>query len=137
MHASGEVVVSSNRKIVQHLGGGIISKILVKEGQAVKKDEPLVLLSDVKEKANLSIIKEKLLSLLATEARLIAIRGGLDTIEFPDEVKELSDGDLANKVMKNQIILFDSQHKSILGKTDIFTVFVTDFAEIFWEKIQI
>ncbi|WP_175937840.1 HlyD family type I secretion periplasmic adaptor subunit [Wolbachia endosymbiont of Madathamugadia hiepei] len=119
VHASGEVIVSSNRKIVQHLGGGIISKILVKEGQAVKKDEPLVLLSDVNEKANLSIIKEKLLSLLATEARLITIRGGLDTIEFPDEVKELSDGNLASKVMKNQIRLFDSQHKSILGKTDI------------------
>ncbi|MGL9688524.1 MAG: HlyD family type I secretion periplasmic adaptor subunit [Wolbachia sp.] len=119
VHASGEVIVSSNRKIVQHLGGGIISKILVKEGQAVKKDEPLVLLSDVNEKANLSIIKEKLLSLLATEARLIAIREGLDTIEFPDEVKELSDGNLASKVMKNQIRLFDSQHKSILGKTDI------------------
>lgn len=37
VHASGEVIVSSNRKIVQHLGGGIISKILVKESQAVKK----------------------------------------------------------------------------------------------------
>jgi len=119
VHASGEVTVTSNRKIVQHLGGGIISKILVKEGQAVKKDEPLVLLSDVNEKANLNIIKEKLLSLLATEARLIAIRGGLDTIEFPDEVKELSDGNLASKVMKNHIRLFDSQHKSILGKTGI------------------
>ncbi|MGL9732967.1 MAG: HlyD family type I secretion periplasmic adaptor subunit [Wolbachia sp.] len=119
VHGSGEVIVSSNKKIVQHLGGGIISKILVKEGQAVKKDEPLVLLNDVNEKANLSIIKEKLLSLLATEARLIAIRGGLDTIEFLDEVKELSYGNLASKVMKNQIRLFDSQHKSILVKIDI------------------
>ncbi|KJH40052.1 type I secretion membrane fusion protein, HlyD family [Dictyocaulus viviparus] len=97
VHTSGEVIVSSNRKIVQHLGGGIISKILVKDGQAVKKDEPLVLSSDINVKANLSIIKEKLLLLLATEARLIAIRGGLDTIEFPDEVKELFDGNLAKK----------------------------------------
>ncbi|MGL9681512.1 MAG: HlyD family type I secretion periplasmic adaptor subunit [Wolbachia sp.] len=119
VHANGEVIVSSNRKIVQHLAGGIISKILVKDGQAVKKDEPLVLLSDVNEKANLSIIKEKLLSLLAAEARLIAIRGGFDTIKFPDEVKELSDDNLASKVMKDQIRLFDSQHKSILVRTDI------------------
>ncbi len=37
VRASGEVIVSSSRKVVQHLGGGIISKILVKEGQAVKK----------------------------------------------------------------------------------------------------
>ncbi|WP_168463829.1 HlyD family type I secretion periplasmic adaptor subunit [Wolbachia endosymbiont of Ctenocephalides felis wCfeT] len=119
VHASGEVIVSSNRKIVQHLGGGIISKILVKDGQAVKKDEPLVLLSDVSEKANLSIIKEKLLSYLATEARLLAIRGGLDTLEFSDEIKTLSSEELVNKVIKNQVKLFSSQRKSILGKTDI------------------
>ena len=120
VHASGEVVVSSNRKIVQHLGGGIISKILVKEGQAVKKDEPLVLLSDVNEKANLSIIKEKLLSFLATEARLLAIRDGVETLEFSNEIKELlPNEELIDKVMKNQVKLFDSQRKSILGKTDI------------------
>ncbi|AAW70898.1 HlyD family type I secretion periplasmic adaptor subunit [Wolbachia endosymbiont of Brugia malayi] len=119
VHASGEVIVSSNRKVIQHLGGGIISKILVKEGQVVKKGEPLVLLSDVNERANLSIIKEKLLSLLVTEARLIAIRGDFDTVEFPDEVKKLSNDELANKVMKNQIKLLNSQRKSILGKTDI------------------
>ncbi|QKX02849.1 HlyD family type I secretion periplasmic adaptor subunit [Wolbachia endosymbiont of Litomosoides sigmodontis] len=119
VHASGEVIVSSNRKVVQHLGEGIISKILVKEGQAVKKDEPLVLLNDINEKANLSIIKEKLLSLLATETRLIAIREGFYAVEFPDEVKRLSDDELVNKVIKNQVELFNSQRKSILGKTDV------------------
>ncbi|UIP91862.1 HlyD family type I secretion periplasmic adaptor subunit [Wolbachia pipientis] len=119
VHANGEVIVSSNRKIVQHLGGGIISKILVKEGQTVKKDEPLVLLSDVNEKANLSIIKEKLLSFLSTEARLIAMREDLDTLEFSDEVKRLSNDELVDKAIKNQVKLFNSQRKSILGKTDI------------------
>ncbi len=119
VRASGEVIVSSSRKVVQHLGGGIISKILVKEGQAVKKNEPLVLLNDVNEKANLSIAKEKLLSLLTTEARLIAIRAGLDKIEFPDEVKKLSNSELVNRVVKNQIELFYSQRKSELGKTGV------------------
>jgi len=119
VHASGEVIVSTSRKIVQHLGGGIISKILVTEGQAVKKDEPLVLLSDVNEKANLSIIKEKLLSFLATEARLMAIRGDLDILEFSDEMKKLSSEEVVNKVIKNQIKLFNSQRKSILGKISI------------------
>lgn len=119
VHASGEVIVSSNRKIVQHLGGGIINKILVTEGQAVRKDDHLVLLSDVSEKANLSIIKEKLLSFLATEARLISIRGDLDILEFSDEIKKLSSNEVVNKVIKNQIKLFNSQKKSILGKTGI------------------
>ncbi|MDG7056174.1 MAG: HlyD family type I secretion periplasmic adaptor subunit [Wolbachia endosymbiont of Meromenopon meropis] len=119
VHASGEVIVSSNRKIVQHLGGGIINKILVKEGQSVKKDESLILLNDINEKVNLSIIKEKLLSLLATEARLIAISTNLDSVEFSDEIRDFSDISLVNEVIKNQIRLFDFQRRGILGKIDI------------------
>ncbi|OEY86860.1 hemolysin D [Wolbachia pipientis] len=119
VHARGEVIVSSNRKIIQHLGGGIISKILVKDGQVVKKDEPLVLLSNVNEKANLSITKEKLLSLSATEARLIAIRGDLDTLIFSDYIRSLSSNEVVDRVIKNQIKLFNSQRNSILGKINI------------------
>ncbi|QKX01710.1 HlyD family type I secretion periplasmic adaptor subunit [Wolbachia endosymbiont of Cruorifilaria tuberocauda] len=119
VRANGEVVVSSNRKVIQHLGGGVIKKILVREGQIVKKDEPLVLLNDINEKANLNIIKEKLLSLLANESRLISIREGLDKINFPDEVKKLTKSELVNKVVKNQIKLFYSHCSSILGKTNI------------------
>ena len=119
VHASGEVIVSSKKKVVQHLGGGIISKILVSEGQTVKKDEALVILSDVNERANLSIIKEKLLSFFATEARLTAIRGNLDILEFSDEMKSLSNDEVVSKVIKNQVKLFNSQRKSILGKVNI------------------
>ncbi len=36
-----------------------------------------------------------------------------------DEVKKLSNDELVNKVIKNQVKLFNSQRKSILGKTDI------------------
>ncbi|WFW29865.1 MAG: HlyD family type I secretion periplasmic adaptor subunit [Wolbachia endosymbiont of Menacanthus eurysternus] len=119
VHASGEVTVSSNKKVIQHPNGGIINKILVKDGQTVKKDEPLILLCDTDEKANLNIIKKKLLLLLATEARLVAVTQGVETIEFSNEIKKLSDEDFTNKIIKNQIKLFNSQHKSILGKIHI------------------
>lgn len=93
---------------------------MVKEGQAAKKDEPLVLLNDANEKVNLSIIKEKLLSFLATETRLIANRAVLAQLNFLMKLKKkLSDDELTNKSTKNQIKLFNSQDKSILGKNDI------------------
>lgn len=63
------------------------------------------------------------MSLWTTEARLIDIREDLDTIEFPNEVKELSEGELANKVMKNQIRLFNSD--------SIWCKFSSNF-DIFW-----
>ena len=52
----GEVVPSSNTKIIQHLEGGIVEKIFVKEGDKVKKGDPLYQLknsfyiSDIKQK---------------------------------------------------------------------------------------
>lgn len=57
--------------------------------------------------------------LLTTEARLIAIEAGLDEIKFPDEIKKLSNSEFTNRIITNQIKLFYSQHKSILGKIDV------------------
>ncbi len=57
--APGEVVSSLNRQVVQHLEGGIIHQILVQDGDAVSKGQPLVLLNDTAAKANLGIIKRK------------------------------------------------------------------------------
>ena len=42
--AIGKIIPSSQVKSVQHLEGGIISEILVREGEEVKKDQPLVAL---------------------------------------------------------------------------------------------
>ena len=40
--ASGELVLQGSRKVVQHLEGGILSKILVKDGDHVSADQPLI-----------------------------------------------------------------------------------------------
>ncbi len=117
--APGEVVLFSHKKTIQHLEGGIISKILVKEGQSVKKGDPLIYFSDVSAKANLGIIKEKLLTSLATEARLSAVRDNLDKIDFPDEIIALSNNETVNKVVEGQEKLFNSYRKTVLGQVDI------------------
>ncbi len=40
--ATGEVIPSTQLKTVQHLEGGIVSKILVREGERVKKNQKMV-----------------------------------------------------------------------------------------------
>ena len=43
----GTVVVSGKRKAVQSLGGGVMSQILVREGQTVRQGEPLFRLDQI------------------------------------------------------------------------------------------
>ena len=45
---NGQVVSSAHNKMIQHLEGGIVEAILVKEGQSVKKDQPLLKIKNEK-----------------------------------------------------------------------------------------
>ena len=44
-NAEGQIIPVGEIKTIQHLEGGIIEKILVKESEAVTKDQPLVILA--------------------------------------------------------------------------------------------
>lgn len=75
--ASGVVSPEGSRRTIQHLEGGIIREILVKEGSKVKAGEPLLVLADVGAQAEVAALTTRLRALAATEARLSAERLGL------------------------------------------------------------
>jgi multidrug resistance efflux pump len=54
--APGTVTVEGHRKAVQHLQGGIVKEILVREGQTVQSEEPLLILDDTQARAELGIV---------------------------------------------------------------------------------
>ncbi len=91
--APGVVEVESSRKVVQHLEGGIISQILVKDGDRVTEGQPLVLLDDTKARANFTAIEGQVLDLQARQARLLAERDGLGSIAFPPELLKRAERD--------------------------------------------
>jgi HlyD family type I secretion membrane fusion protein len=70
--APGVIKMEANTKLVQHLEGGIVRRILVKEGQQVKAGEPVVELEDTEASASLSIVNDQLDAELAKLARLQA-----------------------------------------------------------------
>lgn len=78
--ASGQVVVESNRKTVQHLEGGVIGEILVREGETVGAGAVLARLDDTVQLANVALIDGQLMELYARRARLEAERDGRDEI---------------------------------------------------------
>jgi membrane fusion protein, adhesin transport system len=88
VRGEGKVIPSGQTKIIQHLEGGIIADILVREGQNVKKGQALYRLSQAFFQADQ---KEKEMDLLALEARELRLRAEIDDAEdldFPKKLKE-------------------------------------------------
>jgi HlyD family type I secretion membrane fusion protein len=84
--ANGQVAVMTNRKTIQHLEGGIIEKISVKEGDIVEEGQELVRLDSTQAKGNYTVLSARLALLRATEARLSAESIDASDIAFPVEV---------------------------------------------------
>jgi len=80
--ASGEIVLSSDRKTVQHLEGGLITNIYVKEGEAVEKGQPLIAVQDLAEQARIQALTLELVNSNALIARLSAERDLSNQPEF-------------------------------------------------------
>ncbi|MBU0824074.1 MAG: HlyD family type I secretion periplasmic adaptor subunit [Alphaproteobacteria bacterium] len=74
------------RRTVQHLEGGIVRQFLVKEGQAVRAGEPLVLFDATQNDASDAALRSSFYGLLAQDARLTAERLGLPTVNYPAEL---------------------------------------------------
>lgn len=90
--ASGTVVVENNVKKVQHLTGGIVEEVLVKEGDAVKAGQILIKLDGTTVRANLSIVQNTLAQLYARRARLLAEQLGSDDFTIPEDLSQLISG---------------------------------------------
>ncbi len=56
--ASGEIILSSNKKIISHLEGGVIEEIKVQEGQKVVEGEDLIILNNIQAKTKISQVIE-------------------------------------------------------------------------------
>ncbi len=97
--APGLVTVESNRKSIQHLEGGVVSEILVREGQLVSKNDVLIRLDSKIASANLALIDGQLTELYARRVRLIAERDNLNSIPPPEGLIEV----LANNKFKEKL----------------------------------
>lgn len=86
--STGMVVPYTQNQVVQHLEGGIVSDILVKEGDPVEKDQVLVRIDDGEAKSNLEQTLTQLVAKRASLARLEAELTDAETILFPDDLPE-------------------------------------------------
>lgn len=113
--APGVVEVETSRKTVQHLEGGIISQILVKDGDSVTEGQPLIELNDVKARSTLVAQQAQLADAQTRQARLQAERDGRDTVEFPAALvaQAESDPNLAQTLAGQRDIF--AAHRNVLN----------------------
>ncbi|BDT68989.1 type I secretion system membrane fusion protein PrsE [Comamonadaceae bacterium OS-1] len=83
--ASGQVVVSGNRKLVQNLAPGMVEAILVKDGDVVQSGDVLVRLDTTAARAQYETARAQWITAKASEARFLADTTGQKDIRFPPE----------------------------------------------------
>jgi HlyD family type I secretion membrane fusion protein len=117
--APGIVSVESQRKRIDHLTGGLIDKILVREGQRVREGEELIALDEAQAKAAFSTTLSQWRIAIATEARLRAERSGLKSVGLPKELAgSAHESDVAS-AMRAQQELFRSRRTALEGELRI------------------
>ena len=78
----GMVTIDTKRKTVQHLTGGIVKEVLVREGEQVKEGQVLVRLDEAVTRANYESIRQRYLGLSAMQSRLRAEQSGTSQLVF-------------------------------------------------------
>jgi len=106
---AGQVAIDTKRKTVQHLQGGIVSEVMVREGDEVTEGQLLMRLDDAATRANYEAVRQRYLSLRATEARLTAEQLGRDAITQHPDVKAAQDDPFIRRQVEAQSKLFNSR----------------------------
>ncbi|HCN95929.1 MAG TPA: HlyD family type I secretion periplasmic adaptor subunit, partial [Leclercia sp.] len=112
--ADGTVTVSSNRKTIQHLSGGRVTDIFMKEGEAVKKNQVLMRLDTLQLDMRYSALSAQYISAKTSEDRLLAERNGAETITFSETLlKNFASNKRLAESQQLQAKLFETRRKNI------------------------
>lgn len=109
----GVVTVEGRHKTVQHLNGGIISQLMVHEGQAVQAGDVLFTLDATASKARFDEVRQRYLGLLAQESRLLAEKLGAGSIVFHAELIKQQSDPYVQQLMLNQSQLLRARQQAL------------------------
>lgn len=118
--AEATVQVAGNRKSVQHLEGGTVEQILVKEGDTVQAGQVLVRLNRTRALAEQGVVSTQYIIAKTTEARLLAERDELAGVEFdPELVARFKDDPRYIQAAASQRRLFQTRRDALEGEIAI------------------
>lgn len=119
--ATGAFVATGQNKTIQHLEGGVIRTILVKEGDIVEPGQPLLQLDETGPKAELRRLALRHDRLTAIEARLQAEARQAAAVTFPAPLlAQAGDPDI-DAIVGNQLLTFKARMTSLASDQSVLT----------------
>ena len=116
VRSQGRIIPAGQTKIVQHLEGGIVSDILVNEGQRINKGDILLQVSNQQARSDLA---EQQISLEALKIRILRLQAeynGDKTFNIPPDIENTNN----QNIIKNEKRLFTSRRQSLIEKLSVF-----------------
>jgi epimerase transport system membrane fusion protein len=117
VHGSGTVTVQNYRKTVQHLEGGIVKELHARDGDMVKKGDPLIVLDESQLSAEYESTRNQLIVARYKEARLRAERDGQEAI--PSVTMEGTESGRATEALAGEQQVFKARHDSLQGEISV------------------
>ncbi|MGY3550674.1 HlyD family type I secretion membrane fusion protein [Bradyrhizobium sp. USDA 4472] len=117
--ANAVVKVDGNRKSVQHLDGGIIKELHVKEGERVLAGDLLIVLDETQARAEYDVLTQQYAVLRATEVRLLTELGHGSQLVMPNDLKARSDDPYLKSVWNGQVSQFESRRAALEGQRSV------------------
>lgn len=118
----GTVVIDTKRKPVQHLQGGRVEKVFVKEGDVVKANSVLVQLSDKATRATMESARQEFFIARAIENRIAAEQADKPEISFDRELQEAAAADpQVASVFEAQRQLMASRRRALRAQLEALT----------------
>ena len=116
--ATGMVIVKNEKKTIQHLEGGILDQLLVREGDRVSENQLLARLDTTQVQANLDVLSSQLLGARARMSRLQAERSDAVSVVWPPQ-DEFPSTERYLELISEQQGLFLKRRSSLIGEVGI------------------
>ena len=117
--APGTISLDGNRKVVQHLEGGIVDEILVNEADTVVEGQPLLRLNSVEARSNMQVLRYRLDLARISEARLLAERGQAESVNLPADLLDDNGSSGLKAAIDDQLGLFEDRRSILQSQTEI------------------
>lgn len=115
--APGYVAVGDKPALIQHLDGGIVGEIFVRDGTVVEAGDPLIRLDPTEINANRDIVDVQLNEARARVQRLKAERDGLSAIPYPDDLLSAAQSEpRVRRAIDGQRSLFEARRAASAGQ---------------------